>query len=115
MPEQSYWREAIGALVGLLSLLFGWIWKSTNARIDGKASLASVEALQMTVNKGVSSQLFEQHTESDERFFQMLSEEQKIQRSHIGKLFDVVTEEKEKNRDRHDAVMDAIHSIKNSS
>jgi len=108
--DPNNWRAALGGLGAALLAAWGWIFASTHRKIDGKATKESVDRLEVAVSAHtITKDAFDQHCKSDERLFEAIVEESKLQRGHIAKIFDQMKDSEEKARDRHDATMKAIY------
>jgi len=104
------WKTLVGGIGAALLAAWGWIFTATHRKIDSKASKESFDKLEATVrNHTITSVEFGAHVKADERLFNQIVEEAKIQRGHISKIFDKIADTENKNRDRHDATMEAIH------
>jgi phosphoribosylanthranilate isomerase len=75
--------------------LVGVVWKQNQSAMKAQAE-SSAEALQA-------------HEKEDERRFEDLRDEQQLQRSHIGKLFDKLEEHGKRSEDRHVELLKALH------
>ncbi|HUT61933.1 MAG TPA: hypothetical protein VNA25_29190 [Phycisphaerae bacterium] len=117
MPNDlDNWKTALGGAGAALLAAWGWIFASTHRKIDGKATKESVDRLEGTVSAHtITKESFEQHCKSDERLFEAIVEEAKLQRGHIAKIFDQMKDSEEKSRNRHDATMTAIYNATRNS
>lgn len=83
--------HAWAAVLALLAL----VWRQQGAAMKDASAAAAKD--------------LEAHGKEDERQFNALHEEQKLQRAHIAKLFDRIEEQGRRSEDRHVELLNALH------
>jgi len=95
------WKDLALSVGAAVAAAWAWIFNSMHKKIDSKADKAAFDQLREQVEKhAITRESFEQHVVADERLFQRLIDESSIQRAHITKIFDKLTEADDKNHER---------------
>lgn len=94
------WKDLALSVGAAVAAAWAWIFNAMHKKIDGKADKAAFDQLREQVEKhAITRESFEHHIASDERLFQRLIDESSIQRAHITKIFDKISEADDKNHD----------------
>ena len=113
-PENAGWLMQIANWIwaGVLGLM-AVIYKLTHTKIDGKADKEAFDRLSSRVeNHTINKATFDEHVSSDEKQLASINDELGVQRGHIGKIFDRMTQMDENSHSRHIELLNAIHGKK---
>ena len=113
-PESiGFMAKMVAALVALGSLFGTWfgMHKYTHAKIDKKANIDTLNSLDKYVRENtVTKEVFQQHSDQDDKMLRDLTKEIGTQRGHVTDIFKQMREMEKIGTDRHIELLNAIHA-----